>query len=133
MGVNAHVGVKSNEREDRLPGLASMDKGRAAAWADVLNAFKEVGRVRDTSDDCKSATMDRLLEHSIKRSIARHEGYVKSHRKLVSSVAAGGLGRWGNSEEGIGALVDYLFHVRMIYRLTNKLTIIWRKRLLSFY
>lgn len=59
-------GVKGNEGAHRLDGMAIVENGQAIDWADILNALREAGCTRDSSDDCDAETMNRQLEHNAK-------------------------------------------------------------------
>lgn len=48
-----------------MNGMVTVDQ------ADILNSLKEAGCIRDSSDDCESEIMDRLLEHNVKWGVAR--------------------------------------------------------------
>jgi hypothetical protein len=56
--VPGHVGVRGNERADRLAGTAVISDSRAMDHADMLHALREAGRVEDSLGDKESNTME---------------------------------------------------------------------------
>lgn len=54
------MGEKGNEQTDRLAGMASVKNGWAMDQADILNAPKDTGCIRDSDYNCESEAMDRL-------------------------------------------------------------------------
>jgi hypothetical protein len=81
--VPGHAGVRGNERADTLAAMATVVDGQVMDRADILNALREVGRVRDSEDANESATLTWLKELQIKRGVARQEYYTGNQRRLV--------------------------------------------------
>jgi hypothetical protein len=82
--VHGHIGVKGNERADRLADMAVVQGGRAKDSTDILNVLMDNKRISEAANYYVSTTMIRLNELHVKKGSGRQQKYARKQRRIVN-------------------------------------------------
>jgi hypothetical protein len=106
--VPGHIGVRGNDRGDKLAGIATISDGRVMNHAYVLHALCEPGRVEDSLVDSYLDTTEKQRDGQVNLGAARYEHYAGSQRRMVNQMRTGTLSHqtfFECTQEMIGAII----------------------------